>query len=90
MPKPKHDIKEYHWLALKEQVQKTYDKKIASSTNILKLHEDLLVKTGEALSTSTLYRLLLFPASKHIPYQSTLDILTMEMHYISVKSMHQN
>jgi len=75
MPKPKHDIKEFHWLALKEQVQDAYGKNISTSSDIQKLHTDIYTNTGESLSTSTLYRLILSAANKNIPYQNTLDIL---------------
>lgn len=42
MPKPKHDIKEFHWLVLKEQVQKTFGQNISALSYIQKLHADIL------------------------------------------------
>jgi len=75
MPKPKHNIKEFHWLALKEQIQSTYGQNISTSSDVSRLCADILIKTGVSLSSSTLYRLILSATNKNIPYQNTLDIL---------------
>jgi hypothetical protein len=72
----RHDLKKVHFHALCEEVKKQCAFELVNIRGAELLSEQIFERTGKRLSPSTLYRLLVSDQNKHVPYLSTLDILS--------------